>query len=466
MRISIQPYQYVFIGLMALQSCIISAKDQRTPQAVPQSFKTANLQGNQVTDTAQLVKWWDLYQDPVLQQLIRTALDSNRNLLIAATRVEQARLAAANAQVALYPQFGYNTQAGAASVGRDAQRTGTALDGGVFRALGAINWEIDIWGRLKQLSTAAAQELLASEANRKALQVSLIAEVATNYFLLRDLDNRLAIAQSTLAGREESTRIIAERFSKGYVAELDKLQAEQQEALAAATIPAFQRAIIQTENALGLLLGNFNDTVVRGRANAEQTLVPSIPSGLSSTLLLRRPDIQRAEAAFQAQLARVGVAKTSLYPSLSLTGLLGFASPQLSSLLGSNGFVASGLAGLTGPIFQFGQNKRRIAIQEQALKEAGFAYEQTVITAFRDVNIALTAYRTFDEEYQIRFKQAAAARKALVLSKARYDFGYTSYLEVLIQETNLFEAELQASQALQQKLSSVAGLYRALGGGW
>jgi multidrug efflux system outer membrane protein len=466
MRISIQPYQYFFIGLVALQSCIISAKDQRSPQAVPPAFQTNNLQGNTVTDTAQLVKWWDVYQDPVLQQLIKTALDSNRNLLIAAARVEQARLAAANAQVALYPTFGYNTQAGTANVGRDAQRTGTALDGNVFRALGAVNWEIDIWGRLKQLSAAAAQELLASEANRKALQVSLIAEVATNYFLLRDLDNRLSIAQSTLDGRKESTRIIAERFSKGYVAELDKLQAEQQEALAAATIPAFKRAIVQTENALGLLLGNFNDTILRGRANTAQVMVPSIPAGLPSVLMLRRPDVQRAEAVFQAQLARVGVAKTSLYPSFSLTGLLGFASPQLGSLIGSNGFVASGLAGLTGPIFQFGQNKRRIAIQEQALKEAGYAYEQTIIAAFRDVNVALTAYRTFDEEYQIRFKQATAARKALVLSKARYDFGYTSYLEVLIQETNLFEAELQASQALQQKLSAVAGLYRSLGGGW
>jgi multidrug efflux system outer membrane protein len=455
-----------FFLLLLLSSCAVTVNDSRTKPALPTAFHSEGITGQTLPDTAQMIKWWDLYKDPVLKQLIKMALDSNRNLLAAGAKVEQARLNAANAKVNMYPSFGYAAQAGLGSVGIDAQRTGTALDGGVMKLYGSFNWEVDLWGKLKNNSLAAAQDFLAIQSNRNALQASLVADVASYYFLVRDLDNRLSIAQRTLEGRKGSTLINGQRFKEGFSPELDLLQAQQQEDLAAVTIPAFKRAINQAENAIGLLTSNYQDTLPRGLTNYNQDMVPVIPSGLSSQLLQRRPDIRAAEAQFQGELARVGVAKASLYPSFSLTGLLGFASPQLSTLISGSGFVATGLAGLTGPIFNFGLNKRRIAIQEQRVKESGYLYEQVVIAAFREVNVALTQYRTFGEEYTIRKKQTEEARKALVLSRARYDYGYTSYLEVLIQETNLFDAELSSSIALQQQLTAVSNLYKALGGGW
>lgn len=452
---------------LILTGCAINGFYQRSTQSLPNSFSTPTGWKGIPVDTSTLVRWWDVYKDPALQQLIRQALDSNRNVLATAARVEQARLLAENARVAVNPSLGYVAQAGSGSVGIDAQRVAAGINGGTLKTFGTVNWEPDIWGRLKNSSQAAMQEWLASEKNRQALFTSIVAEVAANYLLLRDLDNRLEIAKKTLAGRKESTRINAERFAKGYAPELDQLQAEQQELLAAAVIPAFQRQINQVENALALLTGKvLTDSIQRGLALTSQQLVPTIPVGLPSQLLQRRPDVAAAEATFQAALARQGIAKASLYPSITLTGLLGFASPQLTTLVSGDGFAVTGLASLTGPIFANGQNKRRVVIQTQKVKEVAYQYEQVVLNAFREVNVAINQYHTAGAEYQLRLQQAIAARKALVLSKARYEYGYTSYLEVLIQETNLLDAELQASATLQLQLNAVVNLYRALGGGW
>ena len=454
-----------FVSLLA--GCAIQGNYQRSATSLPTAFTSVSgWKGTQV-DTSSLIQWWDVYQDTALKLLIRQALDSNRNLLAAATRVEQARLLAENARVALYPSVGYSAQVGAGQVGVDAQRAAAGINGGVYKTFGTVSWEPDIWGRLKNGSKAAVQDLLSTDYTRQALATSIVAEVAANYFLLRDLDNRLDIARLTLVGRKESTRINAERFAKGYAPELDQLQAQQQELFAAAVIPSFKRQIYQVENALALLTGKvLTDSIRRGIAHMEQQLVPTIPVGLPSQLLLRRPDVKAAEASFQATLARLGIAKASLYPSITLTGLLGFASPQLATLISGDGFAAIGLASLVGPIFANGQNKRRVAIQSQKVKEAVYQYEQTLLNAFREVNVAINQYHTAGEEYQLRQQQAIAARKALVLSKARYEYGYTSYLEVLIQETNLLDAELQASATFQLQLNAVVNLYRSLGGGW
>jgi len=450
-----------------LSGCALQGNYQRSATPLPSSF--SGIQGWKGTkvDTTSLIQWWNVYQDTALRVLIRQALDSNRNLLAAATRVEQARLLAENARVAIYPSVGYSAQAGAGQVGIDAQRVAAGLNGGVYKTFGTVSWEPDIWGRLKNGSKAAVQDLLTTDYTRQALATSIVAEVAANYFLLRDLDNRLDIARKTLVGRKESTRINAERFAKGYAPELDELQAKQQELITAAVIPSFQRQIYQVENALALLTGKaISDTIGRGASLLEQKLIPTIPVGLPSQLLMRRPDVKAAEANFQSTLARLGIAKASLYPSITLTGLLGFASPQLATLISGDGFVSTGLASLTGPIFANGQNKRRVAIQTQKVKEAVYQYEQTLLNAFREVNVAINQYHQAGEEYQLRMQQALAARKALVLSKARYEYGYTSYLEVLIQETNLLDAELQASATLQLQQNAVVNLYRSLGGGW
>jgi multidrug efflux system outer membrane protein len=323
-----------------------------------------------------------------------------------------------------------------------------------------------VWGRVRHANRAAVAEYLSTVQNRNALEVSLVAETASEYFLLRDLDNRLAIAQQTLASRQQYTRIITDRFEKGYVPELDKLQAIQQEAIAAASIPALQRQIVQTENSIRLLMGLGPGTVSRGYSNFEQTLSPDIPVGLPSQLLQRRPDIMSAEKSLESQFEQIGVAQANRFPSISLTGILGFAAPELTTFISNKGFVANGFGSIAGPIFNFNQRKNIVEAERKRFDQVYYQYQQTVLLAFGDVDNALTNYRTYTEELAQRTIEVNAASKSLQLSQARYDNGYTSYLEVIIMQNNLFDAQFQQSEALQGKLNSTVLLYKSLGGGW
>jgi multidrug efflux system outer membrane protein len=386
--------------------------------------------------------------------------------LAAASRIEQARFQTAVIKANLYPGLSYSAQAGGGKAGTEALKVAGGIQGGYMNAYALLNWEVDLWGKLRHANRAAIEQYLSLIQNRNALQVSLVAEVASQYFLLRDLDNRLLIAEQTLVSRKENTRIISERFNKGYVPELDKLQAIQQESIAAASIPALKRQIVQTENAIRLLMGLGPGSTPRGNSNFDQTLSPQIPVGLPSQLLERRPDIMSAEKSMKSQFELVGVAQANRFPSISLTGVLGFASPELGTFLSSSGLVANGFGGITGPIFQFNQRKNLVEVQKQRVNQAFYQYQQTVLAAFGDVDNALTYYKTFAEEYEFRRIQAEAAEKALTLSMARYNFGYTSYLEVVIAENVLFDAQFQQSQTLQGKLNSIVLLYKALGGGW
>jgi len=441
---------------------MVGKKYQPPQPAVPENYRAANV----ATDTTALPNWWTLFNDPVLDALIEKALANNPDMLIAASRIEEARLMLGNVKASFLPTFSYNVNAAISDVGISAQRTGASIDGAVFKGYGIMNWEIDLWGKIRRSKQSALADLLSQEENRNALQVSLIAQVAMLYFQLQDFDTRLSIAEQTYQNRKESATIIAERFDKGYVSEVDKLQAEQQEAAAQVMIPNFTRAIAQTENAIQLLCGALPDAVERGKDNKEHIAAPSIPVGLPSQLLQRRPDIRSSEATLHAQFERIGIAQASMYPTLSLTGLLGLASPSLSTFLKNDAFYASGIGSLTGPLFYFGQNRRRVNIERSRTEEAMQNYQKTVLNAFREVNDALTAYHTYKQEYEIRLKQSEAARKALQLSYALYDHGYSSYIEVMTQENVLFDAELQASATLQQQLTAYIQLYKALGGGF
>src|SRR4051812_47131654 len=325
------------ISLVLLSGCIVGKQYKQPEQPSGISYRDTVF-----TDTSQLMTWPDLYKDTALQAMIKATLDSNRDLLVAAARIEEARVQTAVIKANLWPQFGYSAQAGGGKAGSEAQKVAGGVQGGFLNAFGVLNWELDLWGKVRHASRSALAQYYATIQNRNALQVSLVGEVASEYFLLRDLDNRLTIAQQTLAGRREFTRIISDRFSKGYVPELDKLQAIQQEAIAAATIPALQRQIVQTENSIRLLMGMGPGTVSRGATNFDQTLSPNIPVGLPSQLLQRRPDIMAAEKSMEAQWEQIGVAQANRFPSISLTGILGFASPELTSFISSSGFVANG----------------------------------------------------------------------------------------------------------------------------
>lgn len=434
--------------------------------AKPEAQPNISYRDSSITDTSELIKWFELYQDTALQNIIKTTIDSNRNLLVASSRIEEARLQTAVIKANLYPRFDYTAKAGGGQAGLDARKVAAGFDGAFFNALGVFNWELDIWGKLRTQNRAALAQYLAVTENRNALQFSLVAEVASQYFLLRDLDNRLAIAKQTLSSRKESTKLITERYNKGYISEIDQLLAIQQESFAAAAIPNLQRQIVQTENALRLLMGMGPGEVSRGYTNFEQMLSPDIPVGLPSQLLTRRPDIRAAEKSLQAQFEKIGIAQANRFPTVSLTGILGFASPQLSTLISGSGFVANGFGSLTGPILNFRQNKNIVAVERQRTEQALLQYQQTILAAFRDVDNALSNYRTFNEEYQQRTIQVNAALKSLQLYRAKYDNGYTSYIEVTVQETNLFDAQLQQSLTLQGKLNAIVQLYKALGGGW
>lgn len=451
----------IFIATsIVYNSCAVGPQYATPKQSLPKDFGV----GVQ-SDSSSLVKWFDLFQDTALQTIIKTTLANNKDLATAASRVDEARFQLDVIRVNTLPSFGYQVQTGGGKAESSALRVAGGFNTGVDKALGLLNWEIDIWGRLKRATEAARAQLLAQQSVQNGLKVSLVAEAASAYFLLCDLDNRLSIANRTLAARKETTKIITERFEKGYVAELDRLQAVQQEAIAAALVPSIKRQIAQVENALNVLMARMPQPITRGQSLFAQSIQPAIPVGLPSQLLERRPDVIAAEQSLKAQFQRIGIAKAAMFPTLSLTGVLGFASPQLSSLL-STGFVANGFAGITGPIFQFNQNKNRVLVEQKRTEQAQLQYEQTVIRAFADVNNALVQNSTFAEEFTRKKEQADAAIKAFGLSKARYDYGYTSYLEVLIQENSLFDAELQVSALYQQRLNAMVNLYKSLGGGW
>ncbi len=452
---------FYLLLMAAFSGCMVGKKYTKPPAPVGIDFRNATH-----TDTVMPARWFDIYHDTALQHLIKTTLDSNRDLLAAAQHIQEARAIVGQVKSYLFPSLNYQAQAGGGSAGTEAIKVNSGLNSAVFSAFGVLNWEIDIWGKLKRSSHAATDEMLASTAFTNALQVSLIAEVASDYFLLRDLDNRLLIAKSTLESRKENTRINTDRFAKGYVAELDKLWSIQQEATAAATIPGFERQINETENALRLLIGMGPGKIPRGSSNFEQSLSPDIPVGLPSQLLERRPDIIEQEYVLQAQFEQIGISQAALFPSVSLTGLLGFASPQLSTLFSSQGFVANGFGSLFGPIFNFNRNRLQIDIAVSRTQQLYYQYQQTVLKAFSEVDNALAAYRGFNEENLQRRIQVASASRALALSQARYDNGFTSYLEVLTQQNILFDAQLLESISLQAKLNSIVALYKALGGGW
>jgi outer membrane protein, multidrug efflux system len=454
-------YLWVCWTTMLLMGCMVGKK--YSPPPAPTQIVYPDLTK---TDTSTLATWFNIYHDTALQTLIKAAIDSNRDLLAAGAHMQQALALSGAVKANLYPHFGYQAQAGGGSAGTDAVKAASGVNGGLFNVFGVLNWELDVWGKLRLQSQAAIDDFLSSKANRDALQVSLVAEVASDYFILRDLDNELFISQSTLAGRKENTRLIKDKFEHGYVSELDLLQAQQQEAIAAAFVPAFQRQIIITENAIRVLIGMGPGPIPRGASNYDQILSPEIPVGLPSQLLERRPDIMAAEFALEAQFARIGVAEANRFPTISLTGALGFASPQLSSLLSSKGFVANGFGSLVGPLFNFGQLKNLVVVEQKKTEEVYYQYQQTTLNAFAEVDNSLASYRNLNEEHAQRKLQVEAASKALVLSQARYNNGYTSYLEVIIMETNLFDAQLQESSTLQEKLNSIVALYKALGGGW
>ena len=331
---------------------------------------------------------------------------------------------------------------------------------------GNLSWELDIWGRIRRSNEAARGDLLGHEEGRRAVILQLVSGVAEAYFDLLQFDMQLDIARRTLKSWEESVRIAQARLRQGMTSRLDADQFEAERANAAARAAELERQMVQKENQLSVLLGRAPHQIPRGRSLTEQVMPPAVPPGLPSELLQRRPDIVQAEQGLAAATARIGMAKADRFPKLSITGILGVASPHLSRLVANEtafGVVGPSLAGplLNAQILGFQQE----AVEAQA-RQAVAQYEQSILVAFREVEDALVAVRTAREQREAQVQQVGALRSALHLANLRYKGGLANYLDVLIAQRNLFEAELALTGTHRLHLVSVVQLYKALGGGW
>ena len=449
--------------LLLLGGCALGPDYERPELVIPENYVQPVEEGESFAN----MPWWDLFQDPVLQDLIRISLEENQDLGIATSRIEEFRATLGVTRAEQFPSIDI-TATGAQARNSENVFPGNLADGTVenYRVSADVFFELDLFGRLRRSTEAARAQLLSAEENRRSITISLVSNVASSYMILRDLDAQLQIAERTRDVREESLEIIQARFDRGTVPRLDVNQAEIELAVASAAVSAAERAVAQTENNLSILLGRNPGNIPRGLALEQQVLPPGVPSGLPSELLQRRPDVLASEAALAAQTARIGIAEAARWPSLSLTGSLGLESDDLSNLNDSGSDFWNAGISLLAPVFNAGRNKERVAIERARTEQALLSYEQAVLRAFREVEDALVAARTYREEFAARERQVAAARSAAVLSRARYNGGVTSYLEVLDTERSLFSAELSESQTLRLYFNAVIELYKALGGGW
>jgi multidrug efflux system outer membrane protein len=411
------------------------------------------------------VPWWDLYRDEELQGLIRAALEGNKDLKRALTTVDEftSRLLVAKAD--FIPQMNVSINAPGFANTRNIGFPGFPSAFNYF-INGNLAWEIDFWGRIRRSNEAALGDLLAREENRRALIIQIVASVAQSYFDLRQFDLQLEIARNTLQAWDESVRLAKARFREGYINKLDVDQFEAEQANAAARIAELKRQIVQKENEISVLLGRNPTKISRGRALTDQLMPPLVPAGLPSDLLQRRPDVVQAEFQLAAATARIGQAKADRFPKISLTGILGVSSPQLSRLVNNETFFGVLGPGVAAPLL----NAQVLGFQQKASEaqtaQALAQYEQTILTAFREVEDALVAVTTAVEQVTAQEKQVKALQSALHLANLRYTGGIANYLDVLIAQRNRFDAELSLASTRRLHLVSIVQLYKALGGGW
>jgi multidrug efflux system outer membrane protein len=409
-------------------------------------------------------KWWDVFQDEALQTLIRAALEQNYDVRIAATRILEARALLGIAQADQLPEVTASasvfSQRSPAAAGRPAVDTSPVQLG-----LSA-SWELDFWGRFRRATESARANLLSDEWAQRQVISSLVSDVASAYFQLREQDLELEISRQTLASRRDSLRLTQVLADGGATSLLDVRQAEQLVFGASASIPDLESRIEQQENFISILVGRNPEGVMRGRPLIDQQQPPEVPAGLPSSLLERRPDILQAEQQLVAANAQIGVAKADFFPRISLTAIGGYQSSALARLFtGPAGLWTFGASALQ-PVFEGGRIRNNVAFAEARTQEATLVYQRTVQQAFRDVSDALVSYRKSREVRIEQQKLTTAAEDATRLSNMRYRGGAASYLEVLDSETRFFDAQLNLAQAQLRELQSLVQIYRSLGGGW
>jgi multidrug efflux system outer membrane protein len=395
--------------------------------------------------------------DPVLDTLIITAINENKDVLVAAARIEEAKANIGYTGADRWPELHFG---GGASV---SSSWGNVSSG--FNAYPEFNWEIGFWGKYRRLNEVARASYLATEYAQRTIQLSLVSAVATTYFTILASYDQLNIARNTLASRDSGMIIMSDKYDGGMISQMDLNQAKIQRDIAAAVVPVYKRSIALNENALSILLGKNPQKITTGEPFYKHKYELDIPVGLPSELLERRPDVKQTEEIYHAQLAQIGVAEALRWPSLSLTGLFGAVSNDLLSL-NAVGLTWSAGAGIFSPLFQFGKNKRRVEMAEANAKAALIDYEKAAQQAFRDVEDALVNISTFREELFAQESRAKTAITSEELSYIRYNEGSTTYLEVLEQQRQSFSSQLDVLSTRLYLLNSYILLYKALGGGW
>jgi multidrug efflux system outer membrane protein len=458
--------QLLFLAIAVLLSgCAVGPNYKRPTVNVPTDYRDSMTAQTAAASSFGNENWWQVYQDPVLEQLIHTALQQNYDVRIAATRVLEAQAQVGITRANQFPS---------ASVGASVFSEQNAKVSSVFPAYevnaGQLNlsviWNLDFWGKYRRQTEAARAQMLATEWGQRAVISSLVANVATAYFELRALDTELEIAKRTLGSRQQSLQLTRVLETHGSSSDLDVSQSEQLVYTASETIPDLQRQIRQQENQLSILLGQNPGPIARGRTLTEEPVPVAVPAGLPSELLERRPDVREAEENVVAANAQIGVAKAAFFPSISLTGTGGLESNALNSFLSAPSQTWNAGLSITQLVFEGGRLRSGLRLARAQHQEAALSYQQTVQNALEQVSNALIATQKNREFREQQDMLTAAAQRTDQLSEVLYKNGGASYLQVLTSETNYFSAELNLVQAQLNERLALVQLYQALGGGW
>jgi multidrug efflux system outer membrane protein len=457
----------VALACWALAGCALGPNYHRPKVNPPDAYRAESATSSPQPATVSLgnEKWWEVFRDPVLEQLIRTALQQNYDVRVAATRVLQAQAALAITRANQFPM----AAAGAQGYSERNPKIASAFpsyEANVAEVDLSVIWNLDFWGKYRRQTEAARDNLLASEWGRQAVITSVVSTLAADYFQLRELDLALEISKRTLASRQDSLRLTRVLNVNGSASLLDLRQAEELVYTAAQQIPDLERQIQEEENAISNLVGENPGPIARGLKLTDEPLPSAVPVGLPSELLDRRPDIREAEANLMSANANIGVAKAAYFPSISLTGTAGFESYSLSKLFTGSAGLWNTVASLTQPVFQAGALRSGTRLVQAQGEQLLLTYKQTIIGAFQQVSDGLITYqknREFREQQELLTSATGDADR---LSKILYQNGSASYLQVLTSETNYFAAELNLAEAQLNERLALVQLYDALGGGW
>jgi len=453
------PWVAVFGAAAIAAGCVVGPNYKRPPVALPGQFygEQAAAEARSLAD----VPWWDLFQDPVLTGLVDEALKNGFDARLAAARVEEARALYGVARSEFLPAAGY--QGGGQRTRPDQFQNPSGEVQTKWTANVGFSWELDVWGRIRRLNEAAKAQYLATEEARRGVFLSLLSDVATTYFELRELDAELEIAKRTTAAFQDTYDLFSRRLEGGAASALETARAEASLGQVAAQIPEIERAIVARENEINLLVGRNPQPIWRDGPSTP--LPPEIPPGLPSQLLERRPDVRQAEQFLVSANAGVGVATAAFFPALSLTGLFGNVSPELGDIV-SKGKTWNFGAGLLGPLFQAGALKHNREAAKARWEQARVEYEGTVTRSLAETSTALVARTKLVETERQRARAVQAYREAVRLASLRYRSGLSAYFEVLEAQQQLFPAEIGLAQTRRDQLIAAVSLYKAVGGGW